>query len=416
VPDVPAASAAHIAGVPNPYDVIVVGARCAGSPTAMLLARNGHRVLLVDKATFPSDTLSTHLIHAPGMAALERWGLREPLAATGCPPITRYSFDFGPFAIAGTPRPSGIVPEAYGPRRTVIDALLVEAAARDGAEVRQGFHVDKVVLGNGDGVELRGRAPGEKTVTERARVVIGADGRRSIVAKAVEPHQYNERPPLCSVYYAYWSGVPAEGFEVYIRERRAFAAWPTHDDLTLVVAGWPEDEFKANRGDVEGSFLRALDLEPAFAARVRAGTRETRFWGAGDLRGFFRTPYGPGWGLVGDAGHHKHPITAMGMTDAFVDAERIAAALDDWLSGRRSFDDAMGDYQRTRDEQAVAMYDMTSEFAALAPPPPELQTLLVATAADEEATRDFLSVQAGTLPVPEFFDPDNVERIVARAG
>jgi hypothetical protein len=106
----------------------------------------------------------------------------------------------------------------------------------------------------------------------------------------------------------------------------------------------------------------------------------------------------------------------MGMTDAFVDAERIAAALDDWLSGRRSFDDAMGDYQRTRDEQAVAMYDMTSEFAALAPPPPELQTLLVATAADEEATRDFLSVQAGTLPVPEFFDPDNVERIVARAG
>jgi 2-polyprenyl-6-methoxyphenol hydroxylase-like FAD-dependent oxidoreductase len=411
-----APASSHIAGMPNLYDAIVVGARCAGSPTAMLLARNGHRVLLVDKATFPSDTLSTHLIHAPGMAAMERWGLRAPLAATGCPPITRYSFDFGPFTIAGTPRPSGTVPEAYGPRRTVVDTLLVEAAARDGAEVRQGFDVDDVVVGKGDGVLLRGRTQGGKAVTERARIVIGADGRRSIVAKAVEPHQYNERPPLCSIYYAYWSGVPAEGFEVYIRERRAFGAWPTHDDLTLVVAGWPEDEFKANRGDIEGNFLRALDLEPTFAARVRAGARKTRFWGAGDLGGFFRTPYGPGWGLVGDAGHHKHPITAMGMTDAFVDAERIASALDAWLSGSRSFDDAMGDYHRTRDEQALAMYDMTSEFAALAPSPPALQTLLAATARDEEAARDFLSVQAGTLPVPEFFDPDNVERIVARAG
>jgi flavin-dependent dehydrogenase len=173
------------------------------------------------------------------------------------------------------------------PRRTIIDTLLAEAAARDGAEVRQGFDVGEVVLGDGDGVVLRGRARGGKAATERARMVIGADGRRSIVAKAVEAHQYNERPPLCSVYYA---------------------------SLTLVVAGWPDDEFKANRGDIEGTFLRALDLEPAFAARVRAGTRETRFWGAGDLRGFFRTPYGPGWGLVGDAGHHKHPITAMGMT------------------------------------------------------------------------------------------------------
>jgi 2-polyprenyl-6-methoxyphenol hydroxylase-like FAD-dependent oxidoreductase len=415
VPDVRAISTSHIVGMAEPYDVIVVGARCAGSPTAMLLARKGHRVLLVDRAKFPSDTLSTHLIHAPGIAALERWGLREALAATGCPSITRYSFDFGPLTIAGTPRPSGIVAEAYGPRRTVIDPLLLEAAARDGAEVRQGFDVDEVILGNGDGVTLRGHAQGGKTVTERARVVIGADGRRSMVAKAVEARQYNERPPLCSVYYAYWSGVPAEGFEVHIRERRAFAAWPTHDDLTLVVAGWPEDEFEANRGDIEGTFLRAFDLEPAFAARVRAGTRETRFRGAGDLRGFFRTPYGPGWGLVGDAGHHKHPITAMGMTDAFVDAERIAGALDDWLSGRRSFDDAMGDCHRTRDEQALAMYDMTSELAALAPAPPELQTLLAAAAEDEEATRDFVSVQAGTLPVPEFFDPDNVERILARA-
>src|SRR5215213_8072185 len=96
----------------EPYDVIVVGARCGGSPTAMLLARRGHRVLMVDRATFPSDTVSTHFIHAPGMAALERWGLRDSVVASGCPPIQTYRFDFGPFVIAGSPRPSDGIDEA----------------------------------------------------------------------------------------------------------------------------------------------------------------------------------------------------------------------------------------------------------------------------------------------------------------
>jgi 2-polyprenyl-6-methoxyphenol hydroxylase-like FAD-dependent oxidoreductase len=397
------------------YDAIVVGARCAGAPTAMLLARKGYRVLLVDKATFPSDTLSTHLVHAPGMAAMDRWGLRDALATTGCPPITRYSFDFGFFTIAGHPRPSGDVAEAYGPRRPVIDTMLVEAAAEAGAEVRQGFSVDEIVLEGGAVVGVRGAETGGRTVSERARVVIGADGRHSVVAKAVHPEQYNERPALAAVYYAYWSGVPSPEFEVFIRERRGFAAWPTHDDLTLIVAGWPEDEFKANRGDVEGNFLEALRLVPPFAERVSAGTRETRFWGTVDLRGYFRKPYGPGWGLVGDAGYHKHPITAMGMTDAFVDAERITAAVDESFSGRQTFAEAMGYYQKTRDAHAMAMYDMTCQFASLEAPPAEMQQLLAAVSTNEAAMTDFVSVQAGTLPVQEFFDPENVGRIVGSA-
>src|SRR6478735_2154786 len=119
------------------YDVIVVGARCAGSPTAMLLARKGYRVLLVDRATFPSDTVSTHFVHAPGVAALERWGLRDALAGSGCPSIRRYSFDFGPFTIAGSPQPVDGVDEAFCPRRTVLDTLLVRAAADAGADVRE---------------------------------------------------------------------------------------------------------------------------------------------------------------------------------------------------------------------------------------------------------------------------------------
>src|SRR5215217_4862528 len=156
----------------NSYDVIVVGARCAGSPTAMLLARAGHRVLLVDKATFPSDTMSTHLLHPPAVAALARWGLLERLEATGCPPSARYSFDFGPVTIAGSPRPVDGVATAYGPRRTVLDALLVEAAAAAGAEVREGFIVEEILRDGERVTGIRGRARDGGSVTEHARVMI----------------------------------------------------------------------------------------------------------------------------------------------------------------------------------------------------------------------------------------------------
>ena len=394
----------------NTYDAIVVGARCAGSPTAMLLARRGHRVLLVDKATFPSDTVSTHFIHAPGMAALARWGLAESIAALDCPPVTGYRFDFGFFTIAGTPRPADGIDVAYAPRRQLLDKILVDAAASAGAEVREGCPVDEIVIEDGAVVGIRTNG-----TVERARVVVGCDGRRSAVAKAAKPDRYNDKPNLSAVYYAYWSGVPATEFEVLIRDRRGWGLFPTNDDLTLIVAGWPEDEFKANRNDVEGNVLKAFEQAPEFAERVRAGRRETRFWGAGDLAGFFRKPYGPGWALVGDAGYHKHPITAMGITDAFLDAERLADALDASLSGRESYDEAMALYQKTRDEHALPMYEMTSQFASLEAPPDEMQQLLAAVSKSQASMDEFASIQAGTMPIPEFFDPDHVGAIFERA-
>ena len=176
------------------FDVIVVGARCAGAPTAMLLARKGYRVLLVDRASFPSDTVSTHVIHAPGVAALNRWGLLDSVTATGCPPARTYSYDFGPFSIAGTPRPIEGQSAAYAPRRMVLDKILVDAAARAGAEVREGFTVEDLVVEHGEVVGIRGRTAGGSPVEERARVVIGADGRNSHIAKLVEPQHYNEKP------------------------------------------------------------------------------------------------------------------------------------------------------------------------------------------------------------------------------
>lgn len=178
------------------FDAIVVGARCAGSPTAMLLARKGYRVLLVDRATFPSDTLSTHILHPLGANALSKWGLLDRLAATGCAPIHSYTFDFGPFTIAGAPGTSE-APVAYCPRRTILDKLLVDAAAQSGAEIREGFAVDEVLVEDGRAVGIRGRSKHGESI-ERARVVVGADGRRSFMTGAVRPVSYDEKPPFLS--------------------------------------------------------------------------------------------------------------------------------------------------------------------------------------------------------------------------
>jgi flavin-dependent dehydrogenase len=396
------------------YDVIVTGARCAGSPTAMLLARKGYRVLVVDRASFPSDTLSTHLIHAPGVAALDRWGLLDQVVATGCPPVNTYSFNFGPFTIAGTPRPSDGNSTAYAPRRTVLDKILVDAADHAGAEVRERFTVDDILFEDGAVVGIRGHGEDGRPVVERARVVIGADGRNSHVAKAVKPEQYNEKPMLQWSFYTYWSGFPVDGFETVIRPDRGWAALPTNDGLTLLVCGWPYSESKAYKADVEANYLKTLELVPEIAARVRAATRVERFAG-GSVPNFFRKPYGPGWALVGDAGYNKDPITAQGISDAFRDAEMCSTALDESFSGRRTFDDAMSAWHRTRDAHAAPIYEFTTQLATLEVPPPEMQQLLGAVSRDRDAMDSFVSVVAGTVSPVEFFDPANIGRIMSAA-
>ena len=398
------------------YDAIVVGARCAGSPTAMLLARKGRNVLLVDKATFPSDTISTHLLHPPGVAALRRWGLLDRLVDTGCPPIRTYAFDFGPFTITGTPG-TDEAPVSYGPRRTVLDKLLVDAAAEAGAEVREGFTVEDLVFDDGAVVGVRGHGKGGASVTERARVVVGADGLRSRVAQAVKAESYDEKPPLNASYYTYWSGLPTlndGGFEAYIRPDCGFAVWPTHGELTLVIAGWTYEQFAANRSDVERHYHETIDLVPAFAERLRAARREEPFVGMA-VPNYFRKPYGPGWALVGDAGYNKDFITAQGIQDAFRDAERVADALDAAWSGGRSFDDAMAATQRTRDTGAKPMYEFTAGLATMKAPPPETQQLLAACSRTPEASRGFVRVYCGVDSPADFFTPENVGKIFAAA-
>ena len=396
------------------YDAIVVGARCAGSPTATLLARKGYNVLLVDRSKFPSDTLSTHVLHPPGVAAMKRWGLLDRLTATGCPPIGTYSFNFGPFTISGSPGTEHS-PVSYCPRRTVLDKLLVDGAAEAGVEVREEFTVEEVITDEGRVTGVRGHGKDGQSVTEHTRVVVGADGRFSRVAEAVGAEQYHEKPPILCGYYSYWSGLPNAGsFDVYIRDGRGWGVAPTHDDLTLVVAGWPYAEFEANKSDVEGNYLKMFEQAPEFAEQIRGAKREARFAGTA-VENYFRKPFGPGWALVGDAGYNKDFITAQGITDAFRDAELCAGALDESLSDARPFDVAMGEYQSTRDAHVFPMFEFTTQLATLEPPPPEMQQLLGAVYGNQEAMDGFAHVNAGVTSPAEFFSEENVGRIFAAA-
>ncbi|MEX2553506.1 MAG: NAD(P)/FAD-dependent oxidoreductase [Actinomycetota bacterium] len=397
----------------NRYDAIVVGARCAGSPTAMLLARKGYKVLVVDRATFPSDTISTHVVQPPGVAALKKWGLLDQLAATGCPPMDFYSFDFGPFTISGSPGTPDS-PVAYAPRRIVLDKILVDAAAEAGAEIREGFVVEELTFDDGVVTGIRGRTRNGQALSESAGVVIGADGRHSLVAKGVAPEQYNERPEILCGYYAYFSNLPVKGFEIFIRAGRGWGAAPTNDGLTMVVGGWPFAEFEANRKDVEGNYFAMFEQAPEWAERIRDAKRESKIVGTA-VPNYFRKPFGPGWALVGDAGYNKDFITAQGITDSFRDAELCVHALDQAFTGTATFDAAMGEYQSTRDKHVGAMYDFTCQLATLEPPPPELQQLLGAVHGNQEAMDQFARVNSGVTSPAEFFAPENVAGIFAAA-
>ncbi len=397
------------------YDAIVVGARCAGSPTAMLLARKGYRVLLVDKASFPSDIMSTHYIHQPGVARLKRWGLLGQIVASNCPPIAKTTFGLGPFALIGSPLPADGIAEAYVPRRTVLDKILVDAAVEAGVELREGFCVQEVLL-NGDRVTgIRGHASGVATIKEEARIVIGADGLRSLVARTVQSPMYHTKPTLTCAYYAYWSGVPMEGVEFYPRDHRLIVAFPTNDDEVVVFIEWPIQEFHAFRADIEENFLKTVDLVPSLAERIRHGRREERFVGTANLPNFFRKPHGPGWALVGDAGYHKDPYTGYGITDAFRDAELLAEAIDVGFSGRGALEEALADYERQRNEVALPMYELICQLASLEPPPPEMQQLFGALCGNQIETNRFFGTIAGTVPIPEFFSPQNIQRITSGA-
>jgi 2-polyprenyl-6-methoxyphenol hydroxylase-like FAD-dependent oxidoreductase len=395
------------------YDAIVVGARCAGAPTAMLLARKGYAVLLVDRATFPSDTMSTHIIWPHGAEIMERWGLLERLAATGCPPVALdMTFDVGPFALSGGVADANGGRGGFCPRRTVLDAILVDGAVESGAELRQAFAVDALVW-DGDRVAgIRGRGRDGRSMEERAAIVIGADGLHSRVARAVRAPEYDARPPLTTFYYSYYSGFDATDLEQYVRDYYGAACFPTHDGLTLLAVVWPSAQFDEVRADIEGHVRSVHESIPSIVDRLRHARREERWVGTAGVSNYFRRPFGPGWALVGDAGYDKDPITAQGISDAFIDAENVTEAIDAGFSGRLPLDEAMAQYQSSRDRRAKPMYEFTCELARLEPPSPDMRQLFSALRGNQDATNRFFSALTGSLPLPAFMNPENLDRII----
>jgi 2-polyprenyl-6-methoxyphenol hydroxylase-like FAD-dependent oxidoreductase len=381
----------------------------------MLLARRGRRVLLVDRATFPTDTLSGHAIQPAGVARLAQWGLLERLVATGVPPLDRMSFDVGPIRLTGTPPPVGSISTMYVPRRTILDTLLVEAAAEAGTEVREGFTVKELLFDRGRVVGIRGRDRNGRALDERARVVVGADGVHSFVARAVDAQKYDVRPSASCAAYSYWRDVAIDHGELYVRPDRFLVATPTHDGLVFVGQAIATAAEHTYRTDMDGAFTDALRLAPSLATRLAEGTRVERYRFTRDTEGFFRTSHGAGWALVGDAGCHKDPITAQGMLDAYRDADMVADAIDTGLDGGpQALDRSLAAYQAARDAAVRPMYEFTAQLAHVElPPPPEMQQLFGALVGNQTEIDRFFGVMAGSVSVDEFFGPANIGRLLA---
>lgn len=348
------------------YDAIVVGARCAGSPTAMLLARQGHKVLLVDRSSFPSDIMSTHFVHVPGVIRLRNWGLLDQVWAAGTPAIEQVTVyvDGQPFTPPRPPESEGMPPAAC-PRRTVLDKILVDGAVEAGAELRENFSVRELVWDGDTVVGVRGRTKDGHDVEERGRIVIGADGLHSFVARQVKPQEYDTVPSLTFAYYAYYTGIDLEGAEMHPmgEGEGGVLVFPTNDGTAVVAAGGPVDGFFDFRKDIEGNFYKLLARTTNLGERIDPAKRVERFMGTNDQPNYFRKPYGPGWALVGDAGYHRDFITGLGINDAFRDAELLAHAIDEGFSGSRPLDDAMAAYEQRRNEIAKPSYDVTLQMA-----------------------------------------------------
>jgi flavin-dependent dehydrogenase len=372
------------------YDVIVVGGRCAGSPSGMLLARAGMRVLLIDRASFPSDTISGHLIKPAGVGSLKRWGLLDKLIATGCPPIRHRHVQFGEQPYDMSAPSAGAMPP-LAPRRFVLDELLVDAARSAGAEIREGVTVTDL-LWRGDrvvGVATRDR--NGATRNEHAEIVIGADGRNSLVAHRVDAPVYADIETVSIGYYAYWSDFPAaDGIEIYFNERRLVGLFPTHHDRVVAFVQLPVGERSAFKTRLKANYLDTLRSIKPVAERLADARLAERIRGMAELPTFFRRPFGHGWALVGDAGHHKDPLVARGISDAWRDSQLLTDALVTGWGNDHALQEALAHYQHTRDTASSQVSKLNARLARLDAPLQAMAALWAQLAAAERAGDELL--------------------------
>ncbi len=341
-------------------DVIVVGARVAGAATAMLLARAGLSVVLLDRERPGADTLSTHALMRGGVLQLLRWGLLDQLVAAGTPPIRETSFHYTTADIDVVIKPSAGVDALYAPRRTVLDPILVCAAEAAGVDVRFGNRVVAVSHDEGRvaGVVVRDAHGVHRLMG--ARLVIGADGRHSTIARLAAAPITHQARHTSAFSYGYFSGLQASGYEWAYRPEGAAGFIPTNDQLTCVFAGHTPS--RIGRGGPAVLQDVVAQASPGMGRRLRAATLESPVRTFTGEPGRLRRPWGAGWALVGDAGSWKDPISAHGLTDALRDAELLARAVLGDLEGRT---DAYRDYEVIRNRLTIPILEGSDEIAAM---------------------------------------------------
>jgi flavin-dependent dehydrogenase len=373
------------------HDVVIVGARVAGSATAMLLARLGHDVVVVDQASFPSDTVSTHSIARSGVVQLARWGLLDAVLDSGAPAIRQVTFNADGASLTRPIKEKSGIDLLVAPRRYVLDAILAAAAGHAGAQLRLGVTVTGVHRDRGGRVTgVTGQDQRGRQVELGARWVIGADGLGSRVARLVDAQVTQARPPGGAAQYAYYTGIPWGGIEFFVAERSFAGVFPTHDGQACIWVCTPSSDAKALRRRT-GSRVEAFDQllarsAPPLAERLRKARRSSPVQGMLRQPNQLRQAFGPGWALVGDAGYYRDAVTAYGISDAFRDAELLALAVDQALGSGAEETTALAAYQQQRDQALREIFEITCRLAAYPPVPTFIQLQKQLSAAiDREA-------------------------------
>jgi 2-polyprenyl-6-methoxyphenol hydroxylase-like FAD-dependent oxidoreductase len=361
------------------WDVAVVGGRVAGASTALLLARAGLRVVVLERGRLGSDTVSTHALMRGGVLQLSRWGLLPSVVAAGTPPIRSTSFHYGDGETAHVSiRPSAGVDALYAPRRHLLDRLLVDAAASAGATVLDETSVLGLLRDDaGRVVGVRARPRDGREVAVRAGLTVGADGVGSVVAREVGAHELTRGRTASGVLYRYVSDVPAPGYVWAYGGGAAAGLIPTNDGETCVFASTTAERMhELRRTGGEAAFGALLDAVPGEVAElVHQGRAASRLRGWRGLPAYVRRPFGPGWALVGDAGYYRDPITTHGLTDALRDAELLAEAVLAERAGAAP-ETALSRYERTRDRLSASLLGVTESVCDYAWDSHQIRALL----------------------------------------